>query len=1185
MNNQNSELFSLRDRYQVENGTVFITGVQAIVRFLIEKQRNDVRSGSQVRRTFISGYEGSPLGGLDLEIIRNLDLLNMHSHSVHQPAVNEKIAAAAVTGSQYNGDVDGFWYGKAHGTKWAADELSLANLSGSGETSGVVLFCGDDHAAKSSGYPAGSENVLRDVKAAVFYPSSILEVIDYAHHALALSRHSGLVCALKMVTPICDGAATVSVTTNRSGFVLPRGPQDESPFNKVFQPVVIATGSLPYEEELAEVRLELAREYGRLNQINRIMNAGSRCTLGIVASGKSSTDVDMALEALGIAGQIKILKLGLIFPLDHNIVKEFAQNLDTVVVVEEKGPFVEEPVAQALLNTGVDRLFGKRGPEGSRLIPAHGELDPDQLTTILAPLLRSHFPSGTLSGRVEEIERLSSKRNLKLFPSRAAHYCPGCPHSISVKAPNGELAGGEIGCSSIDAYVKAEGRGVRYIPTMGLGGAINNGMFPFNENEHMFQNVGDGTVLHSGLMTIFSSISHGANVTYKILWNHVVAMTGGQDITGRPGIDEFVLILLGLGVGEVAVVSKYPDRVHLDRSKAARNDHQRLDVWGRDDFEEVQTNLKDKKGVNVLLYDQECATEARRRRKRQGTDIPEYIMINEEVCEGCGDCGEKSMCLALRPKETIFGTKTSVLQSSCSQDTSCLKGDCPSFMTITPAGGGTRLRRPETPSLQAAEIEEPASKREVNGNYAIHIIGIGGTGVVTTAHLLGFAAMFEGKFVNELNRTGLAQKGGPVESPVIIGETEAPPSNTISTGTCDLYLAADIVGATNPVNLVVTSEDRTVAVVSRSNIPTAEMVYNPLKPLADVFQMQKTINDLSREDHNVFIDAQFYAEALFGDHIVTNIFLLGVAYQAGQVPLQAVNIEKAIQLNGQAVEMNLQAFRWGRLAISNPDRLDEAAHLTSPVAGTASDLRQQFLEKSDEASASFFNDAMMQIPIEEEEFQQLWAVRVGDLIAYQNVAYARQYVTLVKRVYGVDLAVGGDSHRYRLTYWVAFVLYKLMAYKDEYEVARLLTGTKENEIRKAFDGRVKLSYNLHPPFLRHRGMNSKIQFGPWFRPVLRILSRLKFLRHSRFDPFGRSIARREERETISWFEQLIANTMPLVTPETYPDIVDMLRIPEKIRGYEDIKRKSIAEVKTRVEQTLGRIQETVAIKSDESVHK
>lgn len=1182
MSNQDSDSYSLRDRYCIENGTVFLTGVQAIVRFLIEKQRNDVRSGSEVRRTFISGYEGSPLGGLDLEIIRNLDLLNTHSSCVHQQAVNEKIAAAAVTGSQYNADVDGFWYGKAHGTKWAADELSLANLSGSGTRSGVVLFCGDDHAAKSSGYPAGSENVLRDVKAAVFYPSSIPEVIDYAHHALALSRHSGLVCALKMVTPICDGAATVTVTTNRSAITLPRGAQDETPFNKAFHDVVIATGSIPYEEELAEVRLELAREYSRLNQINRIMHAGSRCTLGIVASGKSSTDVTVALEALGVAGQIKILKLGLIYPLDHSIVKEFAQNLDTVVIVEEKGPFVEEPVAQALLDTKVIRLFGKRGPEGIRLIPAHGELDPDLLTTILAPLLRSHFPSGTLSGRVEEIERLSSKRSQKLFPMRTAHYCPGCPHSISVKAPDGEVAGGEIGCSSIDAYVKAEGRGVRYIPTMGLGGAINNGIFPFNDNEHMFQNVGDGTVLHSGLMTIFSSISHGANVTYKILWNHVVAMTGGQDITGRPGIDEFVLILLGLGVGEVAVVSKYPDQVCLDRSNAARKSHQKLDIFGRDDLERVQSNLKEMKGVNVLLYDQECATEARRRRKRQGADISEYIMINEDVCEGCGDCGEKSMCLALRPKETTLGTKTSVLQSSCSQDASCLKGDCPSFMTIKPVGG-TQLRRPETPSLRALDIDEPTSKREIDGNYSIHIIGIGGTGVVTIAHLLGFAAMFEGKFVNELNRTGLAQKGGPVESPVIIGETEAPLSNTIRAGTCDLYLAADIVGATNPVNLVVTSEDRTAAVVSRSNIPTAEMVYNPLKPQADVLQMQKTINDLTSEAHNVFIDAQFYAEALFGDHIMTNVFLLGVAYQAGQIPLQAANIEKAIELNGQAVALNLQAFRWGRIAIANPGRLDAAAHLASPATGAISNVCQRFLERSNEASAGFFNDAMKQIPIKEEEFRHLWAVRVGNLIEYQNVAYARQYVTIIKRVYEADLAVGGDAHRYQMTYWVAFILYKLMAYKDEYEVARLLTGTKENEIRDAFDGRVILSYNLHPPFLRHRGMNSKIKFGPWFRPILRILARLKFLRHSSFDPFGGTIARREERETISWYEQLLANAISLVTPENYPEIVDLLRLPEEIRGYEDIKRKSIARVKARVEQSFNRIRETSSVKSNESV--
>jgi indolepyruvate ferredoxin oxidoreductase len=1163
MNMAAAPLPSLQERYQREQGTVFLTGVQAIVRFLREKQRRDVRAGGRVRRTFIAGYEGSPLGGLDLEIHRNLALLNEDGACVHQPAVNEKIAAASVHGSQYNGDVDGFWYGKAHGTKWALDELSLANMAGTGADSGVVYFSGDDHMAKSSGYAASSEFSFRDARAPVFYPSSVAEILLFAHHALALSRYSGLVCGLKLVTPICDGAETVEVAPDLPPVLLPDYRVEGRPYRKTFQQVVIATSSIPYEAEIANLRLDIARCYARLNRIDRIVNPDVPGPIGLIATGKSFPDLLLALTAMGLEQSVRVLKLGMIYPVDPEIVRTFARGLDAVIVVEEKGPFVEEPVAHALIGSAVHHVYGKRGPNDRLLVPAHGELNPDLLVQTLVPVLREAYPDYPMQARLDRIEEINT-RAVSLFPRRTAHYCPGCPHSISARAPSGEIAGGEIGCSSLDAYIHADGRGVRYIPTMGLGGALYNGMFPFNGNAHLFQNVGDGTVLHSGLITIFSSISHGANITYKILWNHVVAMTGGQNITGQPTLDEFVMVLLGLGVKDIAVVSKYPERVSLERVRSVLSPDRTVRLEPRDRLPAVQQELAKKPGVKILIYDQECATEARRRRKRQGATPERFVFINEDACEGCGDCGQQSMCLALYPTETAFGPKTTILQSACNQDASCLKGDCPSFVTVTPRAGG-RLRQPKPPELAETDLPEPARKATIDGTYAIHIIGIGGTGVVTVAHLLGFAALFEGRKVNELNRTGLAQKGGPVESPVILGDPDMPLSSFIPAGGCDLYLAADIVGAASPANLQVAHPDRTVAVVSRSSIPTAEMVYNPQMPFADVEAMERTIDRFTRASDNVYIDAQEYAVRLFGNHIVANIFHLGVAYQAGYIPLKAEHIERAIRLNGQAVETNLQAFRWGRMAVLDRARLDRIlAPPPAPVEAVIQGRVGRFAPKQ----AAACKTLLERVPIAHEPFQRMWAIRVADLMAYQDAAYARRYVDTIARVYEADCRHKGEDHHYRLTYWAAFMLYKLMAYKDEYEVARLLTGPAEQNIRDAFEGPVDLSYHLHPPLLRARGLDRKLRFGPWFRPVLHLMARCRFLRGTRFDPFGRTGARREERALIGWYERLLDASIALLNPATYPDIVELVRTPDGIRGYEEVKHRAAVRVQRQAEQML-----------------
>lgn len=1168
---------SLDDRYRLTSGTIFLTGIHAIVRFLLDKQRRDVRSSIQARRSLITGYEGSPLGGLDLEISLNLSLLNELGPVVHQAAINEKTAAAAVHGSQYTGTVDGFWYGKAHGVKWALDEFSLANIAGTGKDSGVVLFAGDDHMAKSSGYPASSEQSFRDARIPTFYPANVAEVITYAHHALALSRYAGTICALKLVTPVCDGAATIDISPEHPNIVLPSYLVAGKPYNKTFHPVVISTGSIPFEEELTTVKLEIAEQYTAINGIDTIKNRLAENSLGIITMGKNYPDVIQALRSMGQEDQVPVLKLGMIYPCNRKTIRDFATGLQTIVVVEEKGPFVEEAVARALIGRGEIQVYGERGPDDGYLIPTHGELNPDLLTLRLGPLLNRLSPSESVSVRMEALQHIT-ERSTNSFPRRAAHYCPGCPHSVSARAPAGEISGGEIGCSSLDAYIEADGRGVKWIPTMGLGGAIYNGIFPFNGNQHLFQNIGDGTVLHSGLITLFSSLSHGANITYKILWNHVVAMTGGQEITGQPTLDDFSLILLGMGVRDITVVSKYPEQVKLERSRVAAHSGQTLALEPRSHLEAVQEALAKKPGVKVLIYDQECATEQRRRNKRQGTPVNHHVFIHERVCEGCGDCGRQSMCLALVPKETEFGHKTDILQSACNQDLSCIKGECPSFVSVETINE-SKPRRPAPPKLQLSDLTEPLNKVVIDKEYAIHIVGIGGTGVVTLAHVLGYAALFDGKKVNELNRTGLAQKGGPVESPIVLGNESVPISSHIGDGQCDLFLATDIVGAINPINLKVASSQRTVAVVSSSAVPTSKMVYDPDYLDRDIEGMTDLIDQYTRSEENFYIDAQDYVARLFGNHLFANIFQLGTAYQAGRIPLTAENIEKAISLNGQAVDENIQAFRWGRTAISNRSHLDDMVSLPKT---NSDELTQRYQKRFNRTQKDAYRRLIDRILIADENFRKTWVSRVGELIAFQDVAYAERYVNTIERVMTADSLHGGAEHGYLITTHTAFILHKLMAYKDEYEVARLLTEPGDTNIADKFDGPVKISYYLHPPLLRALGLKRKLRLGPWFHPFLRLTALCKRLRGTLFDPFGHTTSRREERELVVWYEDLVDQVLLNLTPDNYLEISKLLWIPNEIRGYEHVKHRTVLDVKEKAGEMLQgllqrRVEKTVEI--------
>ncbi len=1153
---------SLQDRYRLTTGTVFLTGIHAIVRFLLEKQWRDAQAKNIIRQTFIAGYEGSPLGGLDLEISLNLDLMNEISPFVHQPSVNEKTAAAAIHGSQYSGNVDGFWYGKAHGVKWALDEFSLANIAGTGKNSGVVLFAGDDHMAKSSGYPASSENSLRDARIPIFYPATVAEVIQYGHYALALSRYAGIICALKLVTPICDGAETVDLRPHEPAIKLPPFTVAGNPYRKNFHPVVISTASIPYEEELVTVKLDIAEKYALTNRIDIVKNPHSKSSLGIITMGKNYADVIQALRFMRLEEAIPVLKIGMIYPANREAIRNFSRTRQVIIVIEEKGPFIEDTVARALVGQSGCKVYGKRGPDDQSLIPAHGELNPDILTLRIGPLITTLGYKGSVASRIQTLKDVQISP--RIFNQRSAHYCPGCPHSISAGAPSKEISGGEIGCSSLDAYIDAEGRGVKWIPTMGLGGAINNGIFPFNGNQHLFQNIGDGTILHSGLITLFSSISHGANITYKILWNHVVAMTGGQDITGQPSLDDFCLILLGMGVHNIVVVSKYPKHIKLKRSLSTLKSNQSLVIEPRHRLNAVQKILAQKSGVKVLIYDQECATEKRRRNKKAGVIPNQYVFIHDRVCENCGDCGRKSMCLALGPLETKFDTKTEIIQSTCTQDLSCIKGDCPSFVSVT-TKGESKVRSPDINVLKLSDLDEPADKVIIEEEYAIYLVGIGGTGIVTLAHILGYAALFEGKKISEMNRTGLAQKGGPVESPIILSEKHVPSSSFISAGKCDLYLAADILGAVKPDNLRVTSRDRTVAIVNTSLTYTAKMVYDPQNHNPNIDEMIELINQCTQPNTNIYIDIQKMVTKLFDNHLFANIFQLGLAYQTGRIPLRSQNIEKAIRLNGQAIDSNIQAFRWGRLAASNPSRLKDAVSISDPKP---EEIIQQYVKKLGNKYSKAYERLIKRVSVTEELYRKTWVRNVGELILFQGVEYAERYVEKIIQVVEADTRYGGEQYNYLLSGQVAFILHKLMAYKDEYEVARLLTDPDETTIETKFDGQIKVSYHLHPPFLRALGLQRKLRLGPWFRPILRMVARCKGLRGTIFDPFGHTSNRREERELITWYENIIDQTISLLTTQNYSTIAQLLSEPREIRGYEQIKHLSVVQVKKKVVKML-----------------
>jgi indolepyruvate ferredoxin oxidoreductase len=1148
--------FSLDAKYRQDEGVVLLSGIQALVRLPLDQHRADARRGLRTA-TFVSGYRGSPLGGLDLTMERNEALLR--EHDVHfVSGVNEDLGATAVYGSQlvglfprpkYDG-VLGMWYGKGPGVDRAGDVFKHANYAGVGRNGGVLALAGDDPTAKSSTLPTHSEVAFFDALFPVVYPGNVQEVLDLGRLGFELSRYSGLWVGFKIATNVADEVGTAEVSPDRIVIADPGFTLNGRPWRHTQNAALLPPFSLDLEREIHEGRLEAARRFAAANGLNRITVPTPDAWLGIAAAGKTYYDLREALGQLGLGDAelrrhgVRLLKIGMLYPLEPGIVREFARGLDEVLVVEEKRAFVELFIRDILYNAPErPRVVGKHDLAGRPLVPAHGELDADRIAQIVATRLESRLHLESITARVALLEALR-ERPAPLTLARQPYFCSGCPHNTSTVVPEGSIAGGGIGCHGMALLMDRKTVGITH---MGGEGAQWVGMAPFTETPHLFQNLGDGTLFHSGSLAIRQAVAAGANITYKILYNSAVAMTGGQDAAGAMPVPEVTRALEAEGVRKILVVTDEPEKYANDTRWA-----EGVEVWHRDRLDEAQRLLRDTPGVTALIYDQRCAAEKRRLRKRGKLPDPAMrVYINEAVCEGCGDCGTKSNCLSVHPVETEFGRKTQIHQSSCNKDYSCLKGDCPSFVTVVPRG---LPRKKKARSLATIDRVVPDVPLRVPRGANVFMMGIGGTGVVTVNQILGTAALLDGKHVRGLDQTGMSQKGGPVVSHLKIFETPEDASNKVAAGEADCYLGFDVLVASSPQSLDHARAEKTIAVVSTSRVPTGAMVTKPDVQFPELDGLRTSIDRCTRKDENVYLDAMALSEALFDDHMAGNMILLGAAYQAGAIPVSAKAIEEAIALNGVGVEMNTHAFRAGRLAVADAEWLKtvRTKHAGQTEVRPALGLEARALVSRVAASG---------------ELQRLLEIRVPELVAYQDAAYAASYVDFVGRV--VELERERMPGETRLGEAVARHLFKLMAYKDEYEVARLHLGHDlARELGAEYPGGVRIQYNLHPPLLRALGWKKKIKLGKWFDVAFRALAGLRRLRGTALDPFGHAEVRRVERALIGEYRSLVDKALIELTPETYERAVKLAGLPDLIRGYEDVKLKNVERFRTEV-RALG----------------
>ncbi len=1156
---------SLDDKYTLERGRAFITGTQAMIRLPMLQRERDLRAGLNTAG-FITGYRGSPLGSVDQTAAKAKKYLDAHHVKFH-PGVNEDLAATSVWGTQqvnlfpnaqYDG-VFGMWYGKGPGVDRCGDVFKHANMAGTAQHGGVLVLAGDDHAAKSSTTAHQSEHILKACGIPVLYPSSVQEYLDYGLHGWAMSRYTGLWVAMKCVTDIVESGASVDLDPDRVQIVLPTDfDLPEGGLNIRWPDAV-----LDQEARMNNFKWYAALAYARANKLNRIIWDSPRARIGIITAGKSYLDTRQALADLGIDEQvaadigIRLYKVGMTWPLEAEGVRTFAQGLEEILVVEEKRQILEYQLKEELYNWRDDvrpRVVGKFDDtgewsnkpgvgHGDWLLPATYELNPAQIARAIATRIGKYFAGHPIAQRVQErVAYLEAKEAvLKVIArpdpakDRVPHFCSGCPHNTSTKVPEGSRALAGIGCHYMVTWMDRE---TSTFTHMGAEGTTWIGHAPFTSEQHVFANLGDGTYYHSGLLAIRASVAARVNITYKILYNDAVAMTGGQTVDGP--IDPAMISrqIAAEGVTPIIVVTDEPDKYPAGYDWAPG-----VTVRHRSELDAVQRELREAKGTSAMIYDQTCASEKRRRRKRnEYPDPAKRAVINEAVCEGCGDCSVQSNCLSVEPLETEFGRKRQINQSSCNKDFSCVTGFCPSFVTVE----GGKLKKPKkvaaaepgARTAPSAALPQPRLPDTAAG-YGILVTGIGGTGVVTVGQILAMAAHIEGKGCSVLDMSGLAQKGGPVISHVRLADhPEDIHSTRVGAGAADLVIGCDEIVTAGRDALSRMGEGRTHGAVNGTATPTAAFVKNPdwQYPGAEA---QEAIRAACGSDRVDVIDAGTLATALMGDTIATNMFMLGYCWQKGWVPLSEAALTKAITLNGVSVDFNQQAFVWGRSAAHDLAAVEKAARANGAAA-----VPSQVIE--------FKRTPMLDDVI---------ARRVAFLADYQNAAYANTYRQFVEQVRSAENAVVTAPAPLRLTEAVAKYLFKLMAYKDEYEVARLYTsGAFAAKIAGMFEGDYKLKFHLAPPLLaKHdaKGHLVKQEFGPWMMKAFGLLAKCKGLRGTALDPFGYTAERREERGLITHYRETVARLLPQLSAGNLATLVAVASIPEDIRGYGHVKARHL----------------------------
>ena len=1149
--------YALEDRYRRERGRVYITGVQALVRLPLMQRQRDLAAGLNTAG-FISGYRGSPLGTYDMALWHAKADLEEH-HVRFEPGLNEDLAATAVWGSQqamlqpgpkYDG-VFGIWYGKGPGVDRSTDAIKHANYLGTAAKGGVLALTGDDPGAKSSSIAHQSEHALIHCGVPILNPANVQDYLDFGLYGWALSRYSGCWVGMKCLTDTVDSGASVEVGADRAQIVQPT----DFTFPAQDHHVTFNNVPLMIERQLYQVKIPAAQAFVRANGLDRVMLDSPRRRLGIITTGKAYLDVRQALAELGIDEAraadlgITLYKVAVTWPLEPQGALAFCRGLEDVLVVEEKRPIIEDQLARLLYNESQrPLLLGKRDEHGAPLVPAEGELAPGGIAELLRGWLERRLGEDARQLRKPpETANVAPPSSLARLPS----FCSGCPHNSSTVLPDDSIALGGIGCHGMAAWMPER----RTFGATHMGGEGSNwiGQSPFIELPHIFQNLGDGTYTHSGLLSIRACTAADVNITFKVLVNGAVAMTGGQPIEGGSiegaiTTPQIVQQLLAEGVKKVVVVSNEPEKYAQGTLPAT------VEVHHRENIDPVQRDLRERQGVTALVYDQTCAAEARRLRRRGEFPEPDRrIVINEAVCEGCGDCSVQSNCISIEPVETEFGRKRKINQSSCNKDFSCVNGYCPSFVSVI----GGKLRKTTGDSIVADEglfesLPLPAQPN-IDEPWNVLVTGIGGTGVVTVGALLSMAAHLEGKGASGLDVTGLAQKNGAVTSHIRIASVpDSIHATRISASAADLLIGCDIVVATGADSLSKLSPARTAAVVNSHVAPTADFATNPDLDFS-VDGMEEALRTGVGAANAHFVPATGLAAALMGDAIYTNPLLLGMAFQMGKLPVSLGALHRAIELNGRAVDANKKAFAWGRLAAHDLDAVRKAAR------------------PAQRASA---------VNTGPETLDALVARRSEFLVGYQNEATAAKYRALVKKVSEREASItGGDA----LALAVAHNYAKLIAYKDEYEVSRLYCdGTFRAQIEAEFEGDYKLIWHAAPPrlpvidwFLPNRknpstGRTKKMGLGAWAFQLHKLLAALKFLRGTPFDLFGRTEHRRVERQLIGDYEKTVAELLDGLSTENRDLAVEIANMPEHVRGFEMVKEAQLeTALEKQAEQLAG----------------